>query len=204
MAPTDLSSITDSSTTASISGPLFSLQDAIKVKFKKSDKHTYLFPHACKQPGNSHNCTTSCLSNSQMFASRDTLHNCVVWPSIYVEDEESKLVPSAVGLAKSLGLEKGDEKSTLPSKISNSIQNCLLDSCDADPECAFKANGAFPSGGFRKNFTAKVTGNLYYGGPKLPGYFNPCEYISSPVIPDVAGVGVRYRRFEDQKVRSPS
>lgn len=204
MAPTNLSSLTYLSTTASLPDPLFGLQDAMNVKFETSDKYTSLFPDACKQPGNSHNCTTSCLSNRQMFASLDTLHNCVVWPSIYVEDEETQLVPYAVGLAKSLGLEKGDKKSTLPSKISNSIQNCLLDSCEVTAECALKANAAFPGEGFRKHFTAKVTDNLYYGTAKLPDYFNPCEYISGSATPDVAGVGVRYRRFEGQKVRSPS
>lgn len=194
MAPTfQLSNITLSSTIDSIPIPLFGLQDALNIRYNTPTmtfKSSSLFPDACEQDDNKRNCTTSCLNNEQMFASLDTLHNCVVWPSIYVADEKNGLLPFAAGLAGSLGLEKGGEESSLPSRISTSIQSCLLESCDADEECGRNANMAFPSGGFRKHFLATLTGDLYYGLNSSLVYFDPCRYVSAPAAADVAGIGV--------------
>lgn len=194
MAPTfQLSNISVSSANGSIPSLLFGLQDALNIRYDtpgKNFKSTSLFPDACGQDDNTRNCTTACSNTQQMFASLDTLHNCVVWPSIYVEDENDGLTPYATGLARSLGLEKGSKESSLPSKISTSIQNCLLASCDADDECGRKANMSFPHGGFRKAFSAHLTGNLYYGLNKSLVYFDPCHYINAPATADVAGIGV--------------
>lgn len=153
-------------------------------------RFTSLFPDACEQDDNKRNCTTACLDTKQMFASLDTLHNCVVWPSIYITDEKNGLLPFATGLARSLGLDKGSEKSSLPSRLSTSIQNCLLDSCDANDECGQNADMSFPALGFRRRFSAALTGDLYYGMNKSLVYFDPCQYISAPATADVAGIGV--------------
>ena len=204
MAPTfQLSNITLAGINDSIPTPLFGLQDALNVRYKSpiaNFKYSSLFPDACEQDDNNRNCTTSCLHNEQMFASLDTLHNCVVWPSIYVEDEKDGLLPFAASLAGSLGLEKGSKESSLPSNISTRIQSCLLDSCDADEECGRNANMSFPSGGFRQHFSAQLTGDLYYGLNSSHVYFNPCQYISGPATADVAGIGVLHYNSAVQKI----
>ena len=193
MAPTfQLSNITLSSTNASIPNPAFGLQDVMNVYYdlpNKNFKSPSLFPNACEQ-NKSRNCTTSCLNSQQIFASLDTLHNCVVWPSIYVADEQGTLSPNATDLATPLGLEKGSANSSLPSNISNIIQTCLLDNCDQKEECRARANHHSPSGDFRKDYSVTLTGNLYNGFNKSLSYFNPCQYISAGATADVAGIGV--------------
>ena len=193
MAPTfQLSSITIPSTINSLSTPFIGLQDALNIEYSSDIQgksiNSSLFLDACQQDDNKQNCTTSCLDSVQTFASLYTLHNCVVWPSICVEDEKDELLPGAAGLATSLGLEKGSEESSLPSKISNSIQNCLLDACENNDKCKTNANNKL-HGDFRKQYSAQLTGDLYYGSNKLV-YFNPCQYVDAPANADVAGIGV--------------
>lgn len=194
MAPTfQLSNITLSSTKDSKPTPFYGLQDAFNPRCSapgKCFKYPSLFPDACQQDDGERNCTTACQKNKQMFASLETLHNCVVWPSIYAENERNGLLPFAADLASSLGLEKGSEGS-LPSSISNSIQDCLLDSCDASEGFAPNANKPFPKG-FRDHFSHKLTGDAYYGSDESLPYFDPCPYIDARASPDVAGIGVYY------------
>ena len=175
--------------------PIFGLQNAMTRTFdfaSQSSTNSSLFPDACVQPNGGHNCTASCLDPKQIFASLDTLHNCVEWPSLIVGDETDKLAPSAADLAKSLGFAKNN--SPLPSQISNRIQSCLLASCANDENCNKTANQQFPPGGFRKHVFANLTGDLYYGMNTSIPYFNPCHYISAPVTADVAGVGVMFHQ----------
>ena len=187
-----LSNITLSNTTGSISSPAFGLQNVMNVYYdlpNSNFKSPSLFPNACGQSDGSRNCTSSCLNNQEIFASLDTLHNCVVWPSIYVADEKGTLSPNATDLAASLGLEKGSANSNLPSKISNIIQTCLLDACTQNDECQKRANHHY-SGDFRKNYSVTLTGDLYNGFNKSFSYFAPCQYISAGATADVAGIGV--------------
>ena len=194
MAPTfQLSNITLSSINNSLPVPFFGLQDALNTKFDSpyvETKYLSLFPDACDQNEAQKNCTTSCQDPQQIFARLDTLHNCVVWPSVYVQDENSSLLPFAAKLAGSLGLTKGRDSSSLPSIISTKVQNCLLDACDSNDECARNANRSFPLLGFRATFSADLTGGLYYGMNKSLTYFDPCNHISAPATADVAGIGV--------------
>lgn len=206
MAPTfQLSNITFSSTINSIPTPFIGLQDALNIKYSYDirDKgiNSSLFLDACQQDDNKQNCTTSCLDNKQTFASLYTLHNCVVWPSVYVEDENDGLLPGAADLARSLGLEKGSAESSLPSEISTSIQSCLLDACDNNDECKTNANKL--PGGFRKQFSAELTGNLYYGFSKSLVYFDPCQFVDAPATADVAGIGVLTNNSAVQRICLP-
>ncbi len=188
-----LINFTLSNTSNSIPITFFGLQDALNINYQtpdKSFKYPSLFPDACEQDDKTRNCTTSCLNKVQMFASLDTLHNCVLWPSIYVEDETNGLLPSATGLATSLGLEKGSEESRLPSDISTTIQSCLLDLCDNNDDCKRNADLHFPSGGFREHFSAIFTGELTHGSNRSLVYFNPCQYSDTYATADVAGIGV--------------
>ena len=177
----------------SIPIPAFGLQDAMDVYYdvpNNRSKPPSLFPNACEQVDKSRNCTSSCLKSQEMFASLDTLHNCVVWPSIYVADEKGALAPHADDLATSLGLERGSANSPLPSKISTIIQTCLLDACNENDECQKKANHDSPNGDFRKDHPVTLTGDLYYGINNSLSYFTPCKYISAGATADVAGIGV--------------
>ena len=172
--------------------PAFGLQDAINIYYDVPNnkfKSPSLFPNACEQVDKSPNCTSSCLNSKEIFASLDTLHNCVVWPSIYIADEKAALSPYAADLATSLGLEKGSANSPLPSKISTIIQTCLLDACNENDECRKKANHDSPNGDFRKDYSVTLTGDLYYGFNKSFPYFTPC-YANAGATADVAGIGV--------------
>ena len=183
MAPTpsQLLTITHSHT--------YGLGDALKLQFNRTSDLPIpsLFADACAQPDNTHNCTTSCTTLEQLFGSLDTLYNCVAWPQVYSESINGTLSPAALTLAKSLGVPKqGGGDPTLPSLVSNNIQDCLLDSCDQDDNCGRNAPD------YRKRSQKKLTGQAYYG----PGnYFDPCPHITAPATADVAGIGVCYCLF---------
>ena len=199
MAPTyQLSNITNYSTNESIPIPIFGLQDAMNMKFDESAalKDHSLFPDGCVQKDGSRNCTASCSYAEQIFVSLDTLHNCVEWPSIWLADEDDSLTPFAADLTKSLGLEKGNKSSTLPSLISNNIQNCLISACATDTDCNTAANKRYPDG-FQKHFQTNLDGGVYFGMNKSLTYFDPCPYIKAPVTADVAGVGVMIHQRSD-------
>ena len=189
-----LSNITLSSTNNSIPTPLFGLQDVlVKTNFDSittDAPHRSLFPFACGQGNGPRNCTAACSDNGTMFSSLDTLHNCVVWPSIVVESAKDGLSPSSIPLVSSLGFGNGSSQPSLPSQISNNIQECLIKSCENDGVCKLKANKTHQPGGFRKQFSHNLTGDEYYNSNKSLVYFNPCQYVSAPAIADVAGIGV--------------
>ena len=197
MAPSfQLSNNTQSSINASSPFPLLSLQDAMDVNYRiplHDFQSPSLFPNACTQSNGSTtstNCTAVCSNAPEMFASLDTLHNCVVWPAVYAENALGNLTSDAAELAGSLGLVPSNDISWLPSNISAQIQDCMLDSCDNDEDCARSANRAFHPGGFREHFSVNVTGSSYYGSGNLPPYFNPCQFTNAPATADVAGIGV--------------
>ena len=194
MAPNfQLSNNTQSSINASSPFPLLSLQDAMDIKYRiplHDFQSPSLFPNACMQSNGSTNCTASCSNATEMFASLDTLQNCVVWPSVYADNALGNLTVYAAGLAGSLGLVPSSGISWLQSNISAQIQDCMLDSCDNDEDCARSANKSFHPGGFREYFSTNVTGSSYYGSGSLPPYFNPCQFINDPATADIAGIGV--------------
>lgn len=209
MAPTSsqLATITYSQTTGPTPTPIFGLGDVLNLRFNSPTGDPSLFADACAQCDNTHNCTTSCTMPDQLFASLDTLHNCVVWPQVYDESINEQLSTAAFTLAKSLGVtQQGGGDLALPSRVSNRIQLCLLDSCDQHDECRHNAR----ANKHRKGPQAIMTDQAYYGsGKPVPEYFNPCPYIPAPASADVAGIGVCYclfrmRKFAKQPHRSSS
>ena len=118
---------------------IFGLQDALNAKYEyhydDPSGAITLFPDACLQSDGSQNCTAACLSNAQMFSNLETLHNCAVLPTIMVHLANDNLTADAHRLAESLKIESSSGGSSLPSRISNAIQHCLLVSCTDNEDC---------------------------------------------------------------------
>lgn len=179
-----LFNITSPALTSPTPVPIFGLQDALVGTFD-APAHSgqwSLFPNACKQSDGSQNCTTTCLDVSKVFENMATLHNCRVWPTVYVQYAKDNLSPNNTRLAAALGADDHSLNTGLPSRIINSIQKCFLDSCASDPECRSNA------GKFQQKYKADLTGDAYYN---TSAFFDLCPNIASPAIADVAGIGVR-------------
>ena len=107
-----------------------------------------------------------------MFRNLETLHNCALFPTISVNLANNNLSTDARRLAEELNIEPSGNDSSLPSRISNAIQHCMLDSSnDNDAK--------------KKQSPDDLTG-ISFASP----YFNPCASTTAYVDADVGGIGV--------------
>ena len=150
----------------------FGLQDAFNSHYDSPDGAITLFPEACIQSDGSPNCTAACLNNAQMFSNLETLHNCALFPTISIHLANNSLSANARRLAEELNIEPSGNESSLPSRISNAIQHCMLDSSTDNGA----KNGKSPD---------DLSGILFTNP-----FFNPCASTSAYVIADVGGIGV--------------
>lgn len=162
----------------------FGLQDALNSKYNSTNGAITLFPDACFQRDGTRNCTAACLDNTQMFSNLETLHNCAVLPQISVYLANNSVTANARQLAGELNIEPSGNESTLPSKISNAIQRCLLDSCSDNTDCTGTLNPT--SGSNRIHSPDNFTGIHFIDH----GYFTLCAPIPAFVNADVGGIGV--------------
>ena len=149
----------------------FGLQDAFNGTYGSPNGNLTLFPKACIQSDGTSNCTAACL-NPTMFSNLETLHNCALFPTISVHLANNNLSVDARRLAEELNIEPSGDDSSLPSRISNAIQHCMLDSSnDNDAK--------------KKQSPDDLTGTSF-----TSPYFNPCASTTAYVNADVGGIGV--------------
>ena len=160
------------------------LQDALNGLYGSTNGTITVFTDACMQRDGTPNCTAACLDTTQMFSNLETLHNCAVFPNISVHLANNALTPAARRLAEDLNIRPSSDDSSLPSRVSNAIQRCLVDSCNNNEDCASTLNPI--NGSNRKYSSYDLTGTRFINNT----YFPLCAPIPAKINADVGGVGV--------------
>ena len=157
----------------------FGFQDAFNTRYGSTNGTITLFPHACLQNDGTPNCTAACLDHTQMFSDLETLHNCALFPEISVRLAEDSLTSEARSLAEELKITPSSNDASLPTRISNAIQQCLLDSCRGNQDCAAR-------------YMTPISTNQMPSSDYLNGttYLALCAPIPAYITADVGGVGV--------------
>lgn len=180
--PLTVLSIDGQDPTNAVNHPVFGLQHALNSFYNNTvdsmgaNGRITLFSKAC---GNeTQNCTAACLDPAQMFGNLETLHNCGVYQTISEQWAKGNLHVENVSFVKNLGFKNSREDSALPSKISQAIQTCLLDICGNHAECTNLGSDSKQSLHDRTEI------------PYANDYTDICRGIPSPIVADVAGIGV--------------
>ena len=162
----------------------FGLQAALNPKYNSTNGAITLFPNGCTQLDGTRDCTKACQNNTQIFSNLETLHNCAAFSEASVNLASNNLTADARHLAEELNIEPSNNKSSLPSRISNAIQQCLLETCSANDDCKGTLNPI--NGTNRKHSPDNLTGDHFIDNT----YFPLCSPIPAYVNADVGGVGV--------------
>ena len=184
-----ISSVTNS--TLNMTPSTFSFQDALNPfgAYKSGSYSTpFLFQDGCPQDDGSQNCTASCQDENKVFGSLDTLHNCMVYPT--VADLYARNNLSDPALPAHYNIQKAKVNSTLYKTITTTIQTCLIDMCNATSGCMDELNRSDGYG--MLSSPSNLTSTFYlvssrYGGSN----FFLCEYIPGSFNPDIGGIGVK-------------
>ena len=183
-----ISGVTNSTLNASVS--TFSFQDALSIADGYSSI-PFLFEKACTQGDGSQNCTTTCTDSDQIFGRLDTLHNCMVYPT--VADLYARRNLSNVVLAQELSIEPSRIESTLYINITRTIQKCLTDFCDTLSGCAQALNeysmSYSPSNITSTFYIYSEDGSESYYENRYNGW-DFCDYVPKSFNPDIGGIGV--------------
>ena len=187
-----ISSVTNSTLNASVS--TFSFQDALSLAGRATGSSSYYYPpvlfqNGCLQPDGSQNCTASCQDSNAVFGSLDTLHNCMVYPT--VADLYARNNLSNNSLPEYYKIQKSKVNSTLSINITTTIQSCLIDFCTATPGCTSALNGY--NGEYMMDSPSNLTSRFYLFNQDGSGYsFDVCQYVPGSFNPDIGGIGVRW------------
>ena len=181
-----IANATNSTLNSSVS--TFSLQDALSIAMVDGySSAPFLFEQGCTQENGSQNCTAACQDSNQIFGSLDTLHNCMVYPT--VADLWARRNLSNVHLAQQLNIEPSRIESPLYNSITTTIQKCLIDFCDTLSGCprALNESGTFNS---PSNITSAfyIYSGYYYEDENNGWDF--CDYVPKSFNPDIGGIGV--------------
>ena len=181
-----ISNVTNSTLNASIS--TFSFQDALSIS-TADGYFPFLFETGCTQEDGSQNCTKACLDYNQIFGRLDTLHNCMVYPTVADLYARRNLSLSNVHLAQQLSIEPSRIESPLYNSITTNIQKCLIDFCDTLSGCPRALNESSVS-----YSPSNITSAFYIYSEDNYGYENSgwdfCDYVPKSFNPDIGGIGV--------------
>ena len=183
-----ISNATNSTFNASVS--TFSFPDALSiVPVDQYPPIPFLFKTGCTQEDGNQNCTAACLDYNQIFGGLETLHNCMVYPT--VADLFARRNLSNVDLAQQLNIKPSRMESPLYNNITTTIQNCLIDFCETLPGC-HQALNEFNSSYSPSNITSAFYIYLYnaddYGSEY--NFWDFCDYVPQSFNPDIGGIGV--------------
>ncbi len=183
-----ISSVTNSTLNASVS--TFSFQDALTLSGRNSYEYLnppVFFQNGCLQPDGSQNCTASCQDSNAVFGSLDTLHNCMVYPT--VADLYARNNLSNTSLPEYHKIQKSKVNSTLSINITTTIQSCLIDFCTATPGCtsALKEYDEYDKMYSPSNLTSSFY--IFYQAGRSSS-FDVCQYVPGSFNPDIGGIGV--------------
>ena len=184
-----ISDITNS--TLNITLSTFSFQDALNPSGKDTpnayDNPPFLFYSGCLQPDGTQNCTASCQDPNAVFGSLDTLHNCMVYPTVADLYARSNL--SNVSIPEYFKISKSQMGSELYINITTTIQTCLIDYCTvtlAGSRCSEELN-AYNMGESPLNTTSTF---YIYNAYEGDNTFDFCQYVPQSLNQDIGGIGV--------------
>lgn len=198
-----ISDITNSTLGLNLTLSTFSFQDALNpytldmytLNSYTNSPYPYFLRSGCLQEDGTHNCTASCQDVNAIFGSLDTLHNCMVYPT--VADLYSRGNLSNVSLAEYYNIEKSTVGSPLYTNITTTIKDCLSDYCSitlAGSGCAEamgSVNTTYSPLNINSTFYIYNESNTDHS---YDGYdedsFDICEYIPQSFNPDIGGIGV--------------
>lgn len=158
------------------------LQDAFNSRFPNTNGAITVFLDACIQGDGTPNCTAACQNQTQMFSNLMTLHNCAGFPEISVRLANNSLSADARRLAEDLRIEPSNDDSSMPSNISNAIQQCLYDSCSQNSSCSRTLNPIHDTS--EEDSPDNLTDIFIHASHLL------CGPIPAHVDGDVGGIGV--------------
>ena len=166
----------------------FSFQDALSLSGPGWPNSTFLFTTGCSQPDETQNCTASCLDKNNIFGSLDTLHNCMVYPTVANLYANNNLTNA--DLPAQYHILKSKFNSTLYNSMTNVIQTCLVDYCTTLPGCIESLQGyekeSSPSNSTSTFYMPYQSENIYQG----ESWFDFCEYVPQSFNQDIGGIGV--------------
>ena len=188
-----ISSVTNS--TLNVTPSTFSFQDALSpfgAYASNFDEAPFLFRDGCS------NCTASCQDESEVFGGLDTLHNCMVYPT--VADLYARNNLSDRTLPATYNIQKAKVNSTLYINITTTIRTCLVDMCKDTPGCTEyldqpNEQGTWSSSNMMWYSPLNLTSTFYLYSDTYRDYvsdvFPLCEYVPQSFNPDIGGIGVR-------------
>ena len=182
-------SVVDNST-LNMTSSTYSFQDALAIGYiSSSENPPYLFRDGCLQEDGSQNCTASCQDENKIFGSLDTLHNCMVYPT--VADLYARNNFSNTSLPEYYHIEKAKMDSDLYRNITTTIQSCLIDFCNVTSGCSdglkqYSANYmAYSPSNKTSSFYIYKYESYYSIDP-----FDFCDYVPNSFNADIGGIGV--------------
>ena len=187
-----ISSVTNS--TLNMTPSTFSFQDALNSFGSYSSGYystPFLFQDGCSQDDGSQNCTASCEDENKIFGSLDTLHNCMVYPT--VADLYFRNNLSDPTLPAHYNIQKAKVNSTVYKNITSTIQTCLIDMCTATPGCTDYLNES-NKGSNMWSSPLNLTSTFYLYSDTYRTYgsdYPLCAYVPESFNPDIGGIGVR-------------
>lgn len=188
-----ISDVTNS--TLNITLSTFSFQDALSVTGKDTplgySNPPFLFHSGCVQDDGTQNCTASCQDENAVFGSLDTLHNCMVYPTVAVQYAASNLSEAEARLPLYYNIEKSTTESDLYINITTTIQTCLVDYCTTTLDgsgCASSLAGVEPA-----YSPSNLTSTFYIysqDDSEEAAYFDICTFVPQSLNADIGGIGV--------------
>ena len=188
-----ISDVTNS--TLNMTPSTFSFQDALNPSGGyTADGYSntpFLFHNGCSQENGAQNCTASCQDPHQIFGSLDTLHNCMVYPT--VADLSSRRNLSNTSLAEYYNIQPSKAGTGLSQNITSTIQTCLSDYCTNTLVGSGCTN--YLHGLDNASSPLNMTSTFYiysdnYGEYEGNDRFDLCLFIPKSLNPDIGGIGV--------------
>ena len=197
-----ISSVTNS--TLNMTPSTFSFQDALNPFGAYGSGYystPFLFQDGCSQDDGSQNCTASCQDQNKAFGSLDTLHNCIVYPT--VADLYARNNLSDPTLPAHYNIQKAKVNSTLYKNITTTIQTCLIDMCNLTSGCMEDLNNS--NAYDMLSSPSNLTSTFYLVSSRYESSsFFLCDYVPESFNPDIGGIGVRWipRALLDPRVNA--
>ena len=188
-----ISDVTNS--TLNMTPSTFSFQDALNPSGGDTangySNTPFLFHNGCTQDSGIQNCTASCQDQNQVFGSLDTLHNCMVYPTIADLYARSNL--SNASLAEYYNIQQSKAGTGVSENITNTILTCLRDYCTQ----TLAGSGCIDYLDRLGNTSSplNLTSTFYIWSENYYEYgdyyrFDLCPYIPKSLNPDIGGIGV--------------
>lgn len=148
----------------------------------------FIFVNGCTQPDGSQNCTATCTDESTVFGSLESIHNCLVYPTLADQLAATSLPVNVSEFLAGLSYVSSPKGSALSLNITSILQNCLLDYCDTLNGCASSLKRVSSD-----DSPTELNSTFYFASSHDEAYnarFDVCLFQTSSVNPDIGGVGV--------------